>query len=295
MVSIKKKQISNKTYHYLQHTFRKNGKVIYKEKYLGEKLPKNIEKVKRNLLIEIYQELWYKKFNNIKDNFKKNQKKMPKSIEEKELENFAIKFTYATNRMEGSTLTLRETALLLEKGITPSRRPIEDVKETEKHQKVFYEMLSYKKEISLATLLNCHKKLFEETKKEEAGKIRDYPVGISGSKYKPPYPIELDLLLTEFFDWYKKNRNKMHPVYFAALVHLKFVTIHPFGDGNGRISRLFINYILDKHRYPMIVIDYNDRNSYYNALERSQLTKDVSIFTLWFFKRYLKEYKKYLK
>jgi len=295
MVSIKKKIIGGKTYYYLEHSYRKNGQVYKKEKYVGTKLPKNIEKLKDELLLELYEELWFRQFNNIKNNFNKEKKKIPKSIEKKEIENFAIQFTYATNRIEGSTLTLRETAFLLEKGITPSRRPIEDVKETEKHQKVFYEVLSYKKEISLATLLNWHKKLFEETKKEEAGKIRNYPVGISGSKYKPPYPIELDSLLTEFFDWYKKNRNKMHPVYLAALVHLKFVTIHPFGDGNGRISRLLMNYILNNHGYPMIVIDYNDRNSYYNALERSQLTKDESIFTLWFFKRYLKEYKKYLK
>ena len=295
MVSIKKKDISGKTYYYLEHSYRKNGHVHKKEKYVGNKLPKNIEKLKDELLLELYEELWFKQFNEIKNNFNKQKKKVPKSIEKKEIENFAIKFTYATNRIEGSTLTLRETALLLEKGITPSRRPIEDVKETEKHQKVFYEMLSYKKEISLATLLNWHKKIFEETKKEEAGKIRDYPIGISGSKYKPPYPVELDLLLTEFFDWYKKNKDKLHPVYLAALVHLKFVTIHLFGDGNGRISRLFMNYILNKHRYPMMIIDYTDRNSYYNALERSQLTKNESVFTLWFFKRYLKEYKKYLK
>jgi Fic family protein len=295
MVSVKKKTISGKTYYYLEHSYRKNGQVRKKEKYVGNKLPKNIEKLKEELLLELYEELWFKQFNRIKNNFNKQKKKIPKSIEKKEIENFAIKFTYATNRIEGSTLTLRETALLLEKGITPSRRPIEDVKETEKHKQVFYKMLSYKKEISLATVLYWHKELFEETKKDVAGKIRDHPVGISGSKYKPPYAIELDLLLTEFFDWYKKIRNKLHPVYLAALVHLKFVTIHPFGDGNGRISRLFMNYVLNKYGYPMIVIDYTDRNNYYNALERSQLTKDESIFTLWFFKRYLKEYKRFLK
>jgi Fic family protein len=139
-----------------------------------------------------------------------------------------------------------------------------------------------------------HKKLFEETKKDQAGIIRDYPVEISGSKYIPPYPIELVFLLTEFFDWYKKNRNKLYPIYLAALVHLKFATIHPFGDGNGRISRLFMNYVLNKHGYPMMVIDYTDRNSYYNSLERSQLAKDETIFTQWFFKRYSKEFKKYL-
>ena len=294
MVSIKKKNISNKTYHYIQHTYRVNGKVHYKEKYIGEKIPKDIEKKKKEFLTEIYQEQWYDKFDKIKDNFKKNQNKMPKSIQEKELETFTIKFTYTTNKIEGSTLTHRETALLLEKGITPSRRPIEDVKESLRHKKVFYEMLEYKKNITIATAVHWHKELFKETKKLEAGKIRDHDVGISGSKYVPPHSIELDFLLREFFNWYNKNKNKMHPVHLAALVHLKFVSIHPFGDGNGRISRLLMNYVLNKKGYPMIIIDYSERNSYYNALEKSQLDKEENSFTLWFFKRYFKEYEKYL-
>ncbi len=210
------------------------------------------------------------------------------------MEQFSIQFTYASNRIEGSTLTLRETALLLEKQITPSKRPLEDIKEAESHKKIFYEMLSYQKPISLATLLHWHKKLFEETKNDIAGKLRTYPVAITGSTFQPPYAIELDLLLTEFFDWYKKNKKHIHPIYLAALVHLRFVTIHPFGDGNGRISRLFMNAILHSNGYPMLVIDYAQRQGYYTALERSQKTKDEHQFILWFFKRYLKEYQKYL-
>jgi len=295
MVSIKKKHISNKAYNYLQHTYRINGKVHYKEKYIGEKIPKDIEKIKQDFLIGIYKELWYNKFDKIKDIFKKNQNKMPKSIEEKELENFAIRFTYTTNKIEGSTLTHRETALLLEKGITPARRPIEDIKETELHKKVFYEMLDYKKNITIATVVHWHKLLFKETKKDKAGLIRNYDIGITGSKYTPPHAIELDLSLGEFFDWYNQKKNNMHPVHLAALVHLRFVSIHPFGDGNGRISRLLMNYVLNKKNYPMFIIDYSERNSYYNALERSQLDNDENIFTLWFFRKYLKEYEKYLK
>ena len=295
MVSIKKKKISNKTYHYLQHTYRVNGKVRYKEKYIGKKIPKDIEKKKKEFQKEIYQEQWYSKFDKIKDNFKKNQNKMPKSIQDKELETFAIKFTYTTNKIEGSTLTHRETALLLEKGITPARRPIEDVKETINHRKVFYEMLDHKKNITIATVIHWHNEIFKETKKDIAGSIRKYDVGISGSKYTPPHAIELDFLLTEFFDWYNKNKNKMHPVHLAALVHLKFVSIHPFGDGNGRISRLLMNYVLNKKGYPMLIIEYTERNSYYNALEKSQLYKEENSSTLWFFKRYVKEYEQYLK
>ncbi|OGS41070.1 MAG: hypothetical protein A3K77_06765 [Euryarchaeota archaeon RBG_13_31_8] len=294
MVLIKKKKINKNTYYYLEHSFRKNGKVEKKEKYLGAKLPKNINQIKENFLLEFYQDAWFNHFDKIKEKYTKEKKKIPVSIEKKITEQFAINFTYSTNRIEGSTLTQRETALLLEKGISPSRRPIEDVKETETHKKVFYEMLSYKKELSLTTILYWHKILFEETKKDIAGKIRNYNVEISGSKYRPPYAIELDSLLIEFFDWFKKNRKKFHPIHLAALVHIRFVTIHPFGDGNGRISRLFMNYILNTNGYPMIVINYNQRNSYYNALERNQITKDERIFTSWFFKRYLKEYKKYL-
>ena len=137
MVSLKKKNINKKTYNYLEHSYRKNGQIRKKEKYLGTKIPKNIDKLKDDLLLEVYEELWYKKFDVIKENFNRNQKKMPKSIQEKELETFAIKFTYATNKIEGSTLTHRETALLLEKGITPANRPIEDIKKQNNIEKFF--------------------------------------------------------------------------------------------------------------------------------------------------------------
>ena len=295
MVSLKKKTISKKTYYYIEHSYRKNGVVLKKEKYLGTKIPKNIDKLKDDLLLEVYEELWYKKFDNIKENFNKTLKKMPKSIQEKELETFAVEFTYTTNKIEGSTLTHLETAMLLEEGISPANKPIEDIKEAEQHREVFYDMIKYDKNINISTLILWHKKLFQFTKKDKAGKIRTYTVRISGSRHLPPDPFELDLLISEFFNWYNQNKNKMHPVHLAALVHFRFVSIHPFGDGNGRITRLFMNYVLHKNGYPMLIIDYKDRRSYYNALETSNVKNDESIFTLWFFRRYLNKNKKYLK
>jgi Fic family protein len=220
---------------------------------------------------------------------------MPKSIQEKELETFAVEFTYTTNKIEGSTLTHLETAMLLEEGISPANKPIEDIKEAEQHREVFYDMINYDKNINISTLIQWHKKLFQFTKKDKAGKIRTYPVRISGSRHLPPDPFELDLLIREFFNWYNQNKNKMHPVHLAALVHFRFVSIHFFGDGNGRIIRLFMNYVLHINGYPMLIIDYKDRRSYYNALETSNIKNDESIFTLWFFRRYLNKNKKYLK
>jgi len=295
MVSLKKKTINKKTYFYIEHSYRKNGQVLKKEKYLGTKIPKDIEKLKDELLMEVYEELWFKKFDIIKENFNKTQKKMPKYIQQKELETFAVEFTYTTNKIEGSTLTHLETALLLEEGITPANKPIEDIKEAEQHREVFYDMIKHDKNINISTLIQWHNKLFQFTKKDKAGKIRTYPVRISGSRHKPPEPFELDLLIREFFNWYNQNKNKMHPVHLAAFVHFRFVSIHPFGDGNGRITRLFMNYVLHKNGYPMLIIDYTDRKSYYNALETSNVKNDGSIFTLWFFRRYLKENKRYLK
>ena len=87
---------------------------------------------------------------------------------------------------------------------------------------------------------------------------------------------------------------KIHPVELAALAHLKFVTIHPFADGNGRISRLIMNFILNQKGYPMFDIPYEARNSYYNALERSQVKKEDRIFLQWLVKKYIKEYRRYL-
>ncbi len=293
MVQLKKKVIGNQEYYYLEHSYRANKKIQKKEKYLGKTLPKNIEQQKIEFINEIYKEKWFNILNKIKENFSKEQKKIPSSAKEKEVESFTTHFTYDTNRIEGSKLTLRETADLLERSITPKEKPLRDIKEAETHKKVFYEILNYKKNLTLQIVLYWHKKLFELTKQDIAGKIRQHQVIISGSKFIPPYPAELYPMLKDFFKWFNKNKDKLHPVELAALVHLKFVTIHPFSDGNGRISRLMMNYILHKYNLPMLIIHYEKRSSYYNALERSQIKKDQNIFLNWFFRKYIKENKRY--
>ncbi len=294
MVTIRKKIKGRETYFYLEHTIRKGKKVEKKALYLGKKIPENIEEIKRKFFQQIFKEKWEKILEKIKENYQKELKKMPPSAREKEIETFSIQFTYDTQRIEGSTLTLRETADLLERGIAPKGKPVHDIKEAEAHKKIFLEMLELKKDLSLSLVLKWHKELFEQTKPDIAGKIRNFQVRISGSKFQPPYPVEIYPMLRDFFKWYQKNKNFLHPVELAGLVHLKFVTIHPFADGNGRISRLMMNFVLNKYQYPLLNISYKDRNSYYNALERSQVKRDEFIFLNWFVKRYIKENKRYL-
>jgi len=291
MVNIRKKTVEGNSYFYLEHSFRKEGKVEKKELYLGKEIPKDIERIERDFILEIYNETWLNRLDKIKENYSKEQKKTPVSAKGKEVENFMVKFTYNTQRIEGSKLTLRDTANLLEKGETP-KKPLRDIKEAEAHKKVFYEMLNYSKDLNLQIMLQWNKILLSETKPDVAGRIRNHGIAISGSKFMPPLAIELEFLLKEFFDWYSKNKTKLHPVVLSALAHLKFVTIHPFSDGNGRISRLMMNFILNKNGFPMLDIPYENRNGYYTALERSQIKKEEKIFLQWFFKRYLKEYRR---
>ena len=287
MVSIKKK-IGKKgnIYYYLQHTIRKGKTIEYKEIYLGKKIPKDIDELKIKLFRESYKEL-YDSIQLIKKNSQKEIKTMPKSMREKSIELFVTRFTYDTQRIEGSTLSLRDTSNLLERGITPKNKTIEEIKEAEAHKNLFYKILKYQKDLSYNTILEWHQFLFRETKPEIAGRIRKHKVGISGSKFVPPLAIEVYPLLMNFFKWYTKNVGKLHPIELAALVHLKFVTIHPFGDGNGRISRLMMNFVLNKKGYPMFNITYEGRTSYYNALERSQIKKESNHFLLWFIKKYI--------
>ncbi|MGA2971223.1 MAG: Fic family protein [Candidatus Bathyarchaeia archaeon] len=294
MVTVRKRVIGGRTYYYLEHSVRMNGRVEKKATYLGKALPKNVEEIKKDFLHSIYEERWFKTFDSIRRNFAKERRLMPKSAGEEELRKFSVRFTYDTQRIEGSVLTLRETANLLEIGVTPLGKPVQDIKEAEAHQKILYEILRFHKDLSLQTILYWHKRLFESTKKDIAGRIRQHQVAISGSKFVPPSPAEVYPLLREFFKWYEGSKKKLHPVELAALVHLKFVTIHPFADGNGRISRLIMNFVLNKQSLPMLNIPYKNRNSYYNALERSQVKRQDSIFLQWLFKRYVKEDTRYI-
>jgi Fic family protein len=156
-------------------------------------------------------------------------------------------------------------------------------------------MLNFDGDLSLGITLKWHKELFGETKKDLAGKLRYYRVYISGSMHKPPPPEEVEMCIDELFKWYSRESKKMNAVELAALLHLKFETIHPFGDGNGRIGRMIMNFVLHHNGYPMLDIRYINRMDYYKALEKSNVREDETAFVQWFFKRYVKENGGYLK
>src|SRR3989338_8431291 len=113
MANIKKRIVSGKTYYYLEHSMRKEGKVVNKTRYLGDKIPEDIERLKKDFMIELSKERWFSDFEKINAKYQKEQKIMPPSARVKERQTFAVKFTYNTQKIEGSSLSLRETSNLL--------------------------------------------------------------------------------------------------------------------------------------------------------------------------------------
>lgn len=294
-MNIVKKNVKGKEYFYLEHSYREKEDVKKESLYLGKKIPRNIEDLKKELMLKVNKNKWHNSLNQIKKNYNQLLNSLPKTAKLKLASNFSTKFTYNTNRIEGNTLSLKDTARLLEDGILPKNKSMRDVQEINAHQEVFKQILSEKQDLSLKLVLSWHKSLLETTDKEIAGKIRNHEVAISGSKFEPPRSDEVSYLLRKFFMWYNNNKKSIHPVELAVLAHLKFVTIHPFTDGNGRISRLIMNFILHKNEFPLLDIEYKNRAQYYNSLERSQIKMDDSPFLNFAIKKYLKEYKKYLK
>jgi len=279
-VIIRKK--GNKKYFYLQHSLRKDKKVITKEKYLGIEVPDNLEEIKSLFRKEMQQDI-NKKFETIKKNFQSEWRKIPESAKEKELEEISIVFTYNTNAIEGSTITLEEVREIIHDKISPNK-PIRDVRETEAHSRVFLQMLKKNEKITKELLLQWHQNIFGETKFDIAGRFRDYLVRV-GLHLAPDWQ-DVENLMKDFVEFIDKNK-KMNPVELAGRAHYQFEKIHPFGDGNGRIGRLLMNFILWHNGYPMLIIEYKKRKSYYKALQ-----KDEEHFVSYFIRRYLTIHKK---
>lgn len=280
-MKIIEKKKGSKKYYYLRHNIRKKGKIITKEKYLGKEIPKNIESLKDAFRSELKSDL-NKKLKAIKNNFQDEWKKLPQTVKNKELEEIAIAFTYNTNAIEGSTITLEEVREIIQDKIAPNK-PLRDIKETEAHNKVFLQMIKKKEKITKDLILRWHKDIFSDTKPDISGKFRDYFVRI-GSYLAPDWQ-EVEELIQELIEFAQKD-DTMNPVEFAARVHYRFEKIHPFGDGNGRIGRLLMNHILWHKKYPMLIIEYKKRRSYYKALQR-----DEEGFVAYFTRRYLTVHK----
>lgn len=184
---------------------------------------------------------------------------------------YDVELTYTSNALEGNTLTRVETAIVLEKGITVSGKPLKDHLEATGHQ----DALGYMRELAGATepvreldVRNLHRLVMAKVSPEEAGKYSAHERMISGSDLKLPSPFELPSLMQEFGAWLEAAPLTPETAFDA---HERLVTIHPFSDGNGRTSRLLMNLLLIRAGYPVLVIQPEDRPEYHESLVAVQM------------------------
>lgn len=197
-------------------------------------------------------------------------------------EEFLINFTYNSNAIEGNTLTLQETALILKEGITIDQKPLKDHLEAVGHKDAFYyieELVKDKIDTSENVIKDIHTLVLMD-KPQHRGMYRRIPVTILGAVHEPPQPYLVPVLMEQLLYEYKEEMKDKHIIEKVALFHLKFEGVHPFIDGNGRTGRLILNLELMKEGYPPINIKFQDRRKYYDCFSDYHLNNgDPSMLT----------------
>ncbi len=278
---IEKRKSGNNIKYYLVYSYRNlENKVKKIRKYLGlniskEKIKTKEKTAKEDILNELEKNetdvfrfsLTNKQINSLN---KYNDKINILQFSEKEWKQFTEEFVYNTNAIEGSKVSENEVHDILQKKKVVDSEEIE----TKGVARAIDYIRKTREDLSINLILKLHKFCFEGSK-DFAGKFRDVEViirGRNGSIIHSGTPVkELDKELKSLIGWYKKNMDKFKPIVLAAIIHNQFEDIHPFQDGNGRVGRLLLNFILIKNNYPPINILLKDRSEYYEILQEYQI------------------------
>ena len=209
---------------------------------------------------------------------------LPEAALRKIEEALAIEYTYESNRIEGNTLTLQETALVIEEGLTIGGKSLREHLEAINHNEAiaFIKDIAQGEEpITERTILQIHALILRGIDRQNAGRYRTVPVLISGSQHVPPQPYLIEKQMEDFLLRFREMEDEgIHPVDIAAYLHDELVRIHPFIDGNGRTSRLLMNLYLLRHGYATALLkgDAESKLAYYKALETSHVDKNPAPF-----------------
>jgi len=284
------RKINGKLQNYLVYNRRKNGKWIKKSRFIGSgklspfqisKLKKQFEKdliLKKQYLHMISSQV--RKIEEMKQKYIDKTKKLSKQEFEKLREAFFTELTYDSNAIEGNSLSLEETSLIINEKIVPEGKTIREIHEAKNHATALKFLEDYRGDLNEELILKLHSIILKTISDRFAGKYRKNSVRISGSTFKPPEPEKVPQLIRNLIYWYKKNKKQHHQFELAVITSMKFVTIHPFIDGNGRVSRLLMNFLLRKKNYPLINIYNKYRQKYLQAVRKANDSDYSLIFPL---------------
>ena len=180
-----------------------------------------------------------------------------------------IEYIFNSNAIEGNTIKLRETQLILERGLTIQGRSLREHLEVRNHPRAIkYLEKMTRRALKEQDILVLHQTIMKGIN-DEAGRFRTAEVRIAGADFIPPPAYEVSHLIVKLIDWYSRDPDELRPIELAAILHHRFVWIHPFHDGNGRVARLLMNLVLTRSGYPIAVILNVDRNKYYDTLKKA--------------------------
>ncbi len=283
MVYTEIKEKKSRKYYYRVKSVKENKKVRKERVYLGvnlnnKELKKKEKEADRKL--NIFNAILLKEDIDFLERMKRDFSKEPKENYENRYEAFCSLFTYDSTGIEGNTLTLSETSHLLFEGIVPRFKSLREINEVLNHKKAFDYMLNYKGDINKELILRLHELVVANTLREDLisqiGKFRTVQVFIGRSI--PPKAPEVPKQIARLLRWYSTNKKKLHPLILASYFHTEFERVHPFVDGNGRVGRLLMNFILHKNNYPMINIPKIRRFKYYEVLQEAQYKGNLIAF-----------------
>ncbi len=281
--------------YYLVHSYRKGGEVKKIRRYLGSGLSgRELEAAKKRAeqdIKEMLESIEIFNFSLTKRQIERLNKYDEKirihHLEGLDWRRFTEQFAYNTNAIEGSTIQLNEVPEILHKKIIKNSEEME----TRGVAKAVEFIRSTRDDLSLSLIKKLHKLCFEGSK-PFAGEFRKTEVVIKNAKGEIVHAgapaSRLNYVLNDMIGWHKKNKNKFKPLVLAAIIHNQFEHIHPFQDGNGRVGRLLLNFILVKNKYPPINISLEDRAEYYSALQEYSKKQNLKPTILFLIKQYRK-------
>lgn len=279
-----KQQRNGRTYYYRTISVRDGDSVRKERRYMGCDLaPEELEEAEREADMElgVLGALLTTEELEFLEGLEKTHAQQPPSTRKNRYEAFVSMFTHDSTAIEGNTLTLQETASLLFDGLAPGKS-LREVNEVLNHKRAFDHLLEYEGDVTRDLILDLHRLVVRDTLdpdlEDQVGAYRTVQVYIRGVEWVPAAPEDVPTDMASLLSWYAKNREGVHPLVLAIYFHVGFEAVHPFVDGNGRVGRLLMNFILHRNAYPMVNIPNVQRNRYYDVLHEAQMNGELRPF-----------------
>lgn len=304
-VYIRAKFINGRYYYYLVEAERIGGRIVQRSRaYLGDKEEATAYAKKHGLEVVEPKPKSRGEGSTALDKliaFKKarlDSLRVSPEVEKKYREDLAVVWTYHSTTIEGSTLTFKETDLFLSEGAVGANKPFKDYLDVKGHKDAvdlvfLWSDKAPESKITELDVLNLHKTAMWG--REWGGSYRKVQVYIRGSAHLPPPPSQVKQMMKDFIERVNDKPRGIPAIARIAILHSDFEGIHPFVDGNGRVGRLLVNWMLLREGFPPIIIEVRERKRYFGLLEEAQVGNDPTRL-IWFFKKKLSQaYDFYLK